>query len=160
MIKRGQIYFIRSNKKEEGTEQYANRPAVIVSNDKNNEHSSVYEIVYMTTKPKADLPTHFITNSALTKSTVLCEQINSVYKERIGEWIGELTQKEIEQLDKCLAISIGTELTESNKEVETLQQRVEETKERQKVAEKKAQTYKEMYEFLLRKQLGEVERSK
>ena len=34
------------------------RPAVIVSNDKNNAKSNTVEVVYMTTKPKTDLPTH------------------------------------------------------------------------------------------------------
>ena len=88
MIKRGDIYFIRDTRQSIGSEQKADRPAVIVSNDANNKHSGVYEVVYMTTQPKTDLPTHFITSSALRTSTVLCEQISSVYEERIGEWIG------------------------------------------------------------------------
>ena len=95
MIKRGDIYFIRDTRQSIGSEQKADRPAVIVSNDANNKHSGVYEVVYMTTQPKTDLPTHFITSSALRTSTVLCEQISSVYEERIGEWIGTLTPEEI-----------------------------------------------------------------
>ena len=35
-----------------GSEQRADRPAIIISNDRNNNHSSVYEVVYMTTQPK------------------------------------------------------------------------------------------------------------
>lgn len=76
MIKRGDIYFIRDTRQSIGSEQKADRPAVIVSNDANNKHSGVYEVVYMTTQPKTDLPTHFITSSALRTSTVLCEQIS------------------------------------------------------------------------------------
>lgn len=83
MIKRGDIYYIRDTRQSIGSEQRADRPAVIVSNNVNNKHSGVYEIVYMTTQPKTDLPTHFITQSALRPSTVLCEQINSIYEERI-----------------------------------------------------------------------------
>ena len=101
MIKRGDIYFIRDTRQSIGSEQKADRPAVIVSNDANNKHSGVYEVVYMTTQPKTDLPTHFITSSALRTSTVLCEQISSVYEERIGEWIGTLTPEEMKQLDEC-----------------------------------------------------------
>lgn len=97
MIKRGDIYFIRDTRQSIGSEQKADRPAVIVSNDANNKHSGVYEVVYMTTQPKTDLPTHFITSSALRTSTVLCEQISSVYEERIGEWIGTLTPEEMKQ---------------------------------------------------------------
>ncbi len=83
------------------------RPAVIVSNDKNNAKSNTVEVVYMTTKPKTDLPTHVYIESALRPSTLLCEQISTVSEERIGEWIGELTDDEVKELDVALAISLG-----------------------------------------------------
>lgn len=160
-IKRGEIYYIRDTRQAVGSEQRANRPAVIVSNNKNNTFGTVYEVVYMTTQPKTDLPTHFVTQSALRPSTVLCEQINSVYDERIGEWIGTLTPEEMKQLDRCLAISIGIktqpeekECREQPEETTALWQQLTEAVERQKAAEKQAATYKEMYEFLLSKRLG------
>ena len=46
-MKRGQIYYVRSNYREEGSEQRGGRPAVIVSNDKNNANSNTVEVVYM-----------------------------------------------------------------------------------------------------------------
>jgi mRNA interferase MazF len=153
MIKRGEIYYIRDIRQTTGSEQRADRPAVIISNNDNNKHSSVYEVVYMTTQPKTDLPTHFITASALRPSTVLCEQISSVYEDRIGEWIGTLTPEEMQQLDQCLAISIDIK-TGSGEETENLRQQLTEAEARQQAAEKQMQTYKEMYEFLLSKQLG------
>ena len=114
------------------------------------------EVVYMTTQPKTDLPTHFITSSALRTSTVLCEQISSVYEERIGEWIGTLTPEEMKQLDECLTVSVGinTKAEKEPAEMESLRQQLAEMADRQQVAEKQAKTYKEMYEFLLSKQLG------
>lgn len=155
MIKRGDIYYIRDTRQSIGSEQRADRPAVIVSNNVNNKHSGVYEIVYMTTQPKTDLPTHFITQSALRPSTVLCEQINSIYEKRIGEWIGTLTPEEMKALDQCLAISIDIK-ADSGKETESesIRQQLAEAEARQQAAEKQMQIYKEMYEFLLSKQLG------
>lgn len=50
-MRRGEIYYIESTYRETGSEQRGGRPAVIVSNDKNNENSEVVEVVYMTTKP-------------------------------------------------------------------------------------------------------------
>ena len=44
-MKRGQIYYVRSNYREEGSEQRGGRPAVIVSNDKNNANSNTVEVV-------------------------------------------------------------------------------------------------------------------
>ena len=61
MIKRGQIYFITSNRKEQGSEMWGDRPAVIVSCDELAETSPTVQLCYMTTRPKKDLPTHFIT---------------------------------------------------------------------------------------------------
>lgn len=106
-MKRGEIYFIKSTYREEGSEQRGDRPAVIVSNDLNNEHSDVVEVVYMTTKPKTDLPTHVFTRSALSPSTVLCEQVHSISTRRIGTWIGKLTKSELAAVDTALAISLG-----------------------------------------------------
>ena len=99
-MKRGEIYYIESTYRETG-----GRPAVIVSNDKNNENSEVVEVVYMTTKPKNDLPTHVFIRSAPSPSTVLCEQVNSVSVKRIGTLIGKLTKSEL--VDSALAISLG-----------------------------------------------------
>ena len=112
-MKRGEIYFISSNFKEEGSEQRADRPAVIVSNDKNNEHSEVVEIVYMTTRPKTDLPTHVFTRSALSPSTILCEQIHSISKHRVGTLIGKLTEGELQALNNALMISLDLDFGES-----------------------------------------------
>ena len=158
-IKRGDIYYIRDTRQSIGCEQRADRPAVIVSNDINNKHSGVYEVVYMTTQPKTDLPTHFITASALRPSTVLCEQISSVYEDRIGEWIGTLTPDEMKALDQCLAISIDLEAQPAagkqrvDEEIKNLRQQAADATERQQAAERQAAAYKEMYEFLLNKRL-------
>lgn len=106
-MKRGEIYYIESTYRETGSEQRGGRPAGIVSNDKNNENSEVVEVVYMTTKPKNDLPTHVFIRSALSPSTVLCEQVNSVSVKRIGTLIGKLTKSELAAVDSALAISLG-----------------------------------------------------
>ena len=51
-MKRGEIYYIESTYRETGSEQRGGRPAVIVSNDKNNENSEVVEVVYHQTKKR------------------------------------------------------------------------------------------------------------
>lgn len=114
-MKRGEIYYIRSTHQEEGSEQRADRPAVIVSNNKNNEHSETVEVVYMTTRPKNDLPTHVFTRSALSPSTILCEQVCTVSKSRAGTLIGKLTDTELQALDIALMISLGIDFGPSEK---------------------------------------------
>lgn len=106
-IHRGEIFYIsRGGASPRGSEQYADRPAVVVSNQQNNEHSGTVEVVYMTTQPKTDLPTHVIIRSTGRPSTVLCEQINSISVERIGSYIGEVSEREMENIDIALMISL------------------------------------------------------
>ena len=106
-MKRGDIYYITRGYDEEGSEQRAGRPAIIVSNDKCNEHSNVLEVVYLTTQTKTDLPTHVDIRSAPRSSIALCEQINSIYKDKFGEYIATCTEFEMAMIDAALAISLG-----------------------------------------------------
>lgn len=158
-MKRGQIYYVRSNYREEGSEQRGGRPAVIVSNDKNNAKSNTVEVVYMTTKPKTDLPTHIYIESALRPSTLLCEQISTVSEGRIGEWIGELTDDEVKELDVALAISLGMKCRPGQADADTLerlndlQMELERTKAELKEA-KSGPDYKLMYDQLIEKMLS------
>ena len=109
-VRRGEIYYIEKSYTQNGSEQADGRPAIIVSNDKCNKASSVVEVVYLTTQPKTDLPTHVEIRSARKPSTALCEQITSVYEDRIGSYIGKCTEREMETLDIALGISLGIDL--------------------------------------------------
>lgn len=109
-VKRGDIYYIVNNFQEEGSEQRAGRPAVVVSNDKGNQHSNVIEVVYLTTQPKTDLPTHIDIKSANRPSIALCEQISSVSKDRLGNYIGTCTKYELEMLNAGMMISLGIDI--------------------------------------------------
>lgn len=106
-MKRGEIYYIKSNYAETGNEIRGDRPAVIVSNDKCNEFSPVVEVVFLTTAPKKPLPTHVQIFSASRPSIVQCEQICSVAKERVENLQGKLSEEEMKAVNVALAISIG-----------------------------------------------------
>ena len=108
-MKRGEIYYIEKGYNEVGSEQRTGRPAIIVSNDKCNEHSAVVEVVYLTTQPKSDLPTHIDIRSTPKTSVALCEQISSVSKERVGQYVGQCSEYEMLMLEAALEISLGIE---------------------------------------------------
>ena len=105
-MKRGDIYYVLEGAYV-GSEQKAGRPAVIVSNETLNSKGGTVEIVFLTTKPKSRIPTHITIRSATYVSTALCEQITSVSKERIGEYVGTCTESEMLQIDIALKISLG-----------------------------------------------------
>lgn len=104
-MKRGEIYYIEKTV-QTGSEQSAGRPAIIVSNDRCNLFSEVVEIVFLTTAPKVDLPTHVTIRSSRKPSIALCEQVTSVATARIGGYIGTCTDTEMDAIDQALAISL------------------------------------------------------
>jgi mRNA interferase MazF len=127
-IRRGEIFYIARGGATNGSEQFADRPAVVVSNDENNKHSGVIEVVYMTTQPKTDLPTHVTVRSTGRLSTVLCEQVSSVSTDRVNNYIGQVSEQEMKNIDIALMISLqlsGREKT-SKQYNETIQKQQEE----------------------------------
>ena len=105
-IRRGEIFYIARGGATNGSEQFADRPAVVVSNDENNKHSGVIEVVYMTTQPKTDLPTHVTVRSTGRLSTVLREQVSSVSTDRVNNYIGQVSEQEMKNIDIALMISL------------------------------------------------------
>lgn len=128
-MKRGEVYYITSNWQEVGSEQRAGRLAVIVSNDNNNNSSEVVEVVYMTTSPKHNLPTHVFTQSTARDSTILCEQICSVSKERIGEYVCTLPEKDMQAVDNALLISLGLDVKQQEGMREPTEEELEKIRE-------------------------------
>lgn len=138
-VKRGDIFYIAPYYAV-GSEQYAGRPAIIVSNDMNNKHSETYEVVYLTTKEKQALPTHVNILSAPRESTALCEQIDTVAKERIGDCCGCVTSDEMAEVDIALTKSLAIE--QSPKENEQMAHELA-------LSKKECEVVREMYNSLL-----------
>lgn len=65
------------------------------------------EVVYLTSREKKLMPTHVRIKSSPIPSIALCEQIETVYKKRIGKYLAKATMDEMKQIDKALAVSIG-----------------------------------------------------
>lgn len=106
-IYRGDIFYISKGKtRTYGSEQEPDRPAVIVSNNTGNHFAPVVEVVYLTTQEKNQMPTHA---DVLCKvpSVALCEQIFTVHKDRLGDYIRSCTEEEMKGIDKALMVSLG-----------------------------------------------------
>ena len=105
-IKRGNIFYV-SRTPVIGHEQFSGRPAIIVSNNVLNKHTETVEVVYLTTQPKRDFPTHVPIRSAKYPSIALCEQVTTVSTERLGDLLGSCTADEMQAVDLALMESIG-----------------------------------------------------
>lgn len=106
-VRRGEIYYVDKFGTQTGSEQFSGRPAIIISNDENNKYSGTVEVVYLTSQPKKDLPTHVTIRSANQISVALCEQITTISKDKIGNYMTECTGEEMEEIDAALMISLG-----------------------------------------------------
>ena len=116
-IKRGDIWYVESSYAAVGSEQRPGRPAIDVSNNKNNQHSSTVEMVYLTTQPKHDLPTHVTIRSTNRVSTAICEQITTVAVERIGSYCGQATDEEMAAIDRAMLVSLGIQYGDAAEEI-------------------------------------------
>lgn len=108
-IKRGDIWYV-SKDNYTGCEQAAGRPAIIVSNEKNNACAEIVEVVYLTTQPKKDLPTHVLIRSSERESTALCEQITTVSVDHLLGYKGHLTPAEMTNVEVAMLISLELEV--------------------------------------------------
>ena len=94
-IKRGEIYSADFGTGF-GSEQGGVRPVLILQNNTGNKHSLTTIVAAITgRKTKAALPTHvaIMTSGLKTESTVLLEQIKTIDKARLGEYIGRCDSK-------------------------------------------------------------------
>ena len=151
-MKRGDIYYVeRSGLVEIGSEQHSGRPAIIVSNDLLNDNSEVVEIVYLTLSPKKPMPTHRQTTATGKLSTIICEQINTVSKSRLANYIGHIDDVEMLSIDNALKCSLGLISGEPRAAVGKLEQNAELVKltETLNDTRKELSFYKEMYDRLL-----------
>ena len=110
-IRRGDLYYAELDPIV-GSEQAGTRPVLVVSNDIGNQYSPVIVIVPITSRRigKKQLPTHVevkIPELLKNDSTALTEQIRTIDKLRLKEYIGSLPDCLMTAVDQALAISIG-----------------------------------------------------
>jgi mRNA interferase MazF len=108
---RGEIYYADLSPCI-GSEQGGHRPVLIIQNNVGNEHSSTVIIASITSSRKPYLPTHVGIKAKATglpkDSTVLCEQIRTVDKQRLYSHCGYVDKNTMAQkIDKALLISLN-----------------------------------------------------
>lgn len=91
-----------------GSEQRPGRPGIIVSNDEDNAHLNTVQIVYLTSKEKLPRPTH-VKVVCRVLSTALCEQLYTVDKMRLGNYIRSCTDAEMAEIERGLMAALGIE---------------------------------------------------
>ena len=114
-IKRGTIVKYNFKPKDGSSVQAGIRPALVISNDIGNAHSTIVMIAAITSKiKKMKMPTHIIVNNdednncGLTeRSMCMLEQITTIDKTEIVSVVGSVSQSVMTDIDKAIAISFG-----------------------------------------------------
>lgn len=99
-FERGEIYWVRVDGGW-GSETGVGRPGLIITNDRVNVAVDCVTIAWMTTQPK-DKPWDIMTNATGKRSYVMCNNINTVDKARLGKCIGVLPPDEMRQVEDAL----------------------------------------------------------
>lgn len=180
VVKRGQMYYIHKRPPfKESRELYpkGGRPAIIVSRDEDNFMSGTVNVVYLTSGHNIQFlrDTQFkLTGGKMIRSVAKCEQIDTVDKQCLGDYIGDCNAEELDLLNKalCLSLNICTgvensvESVERDKEVKAMQAHIDqltaENADLRKMCagasntnyKEEAERYKQMYQDLVRTLAG------
>ena len=109
MIKRGDVYYADLSPVV-GSEQGGVRPVVVVQNDKGNRYSKTIIVAPISKKmSKPPIPTHviFSDDSLSYVSMILCEQLRTIDKKRLGQWICTLDEKTLEKINRAIRVSLS-----------------------------------------------------
>lgn len=112
-IRRGDIFYANLDPVI-GSEQGGERPVLIIQNDKGNQHSPTVIVAAVTSRvnKKKSLPTHIhIECAALAKDSIaLLEQIRTIDKQRLTEYVGRASSESMERIDKSFLFSVGVKV--------------------------------------------------
>jgi mRNA interferase MazF len=108
---RGNVYLVDLGHSI-GSVQEGVRPCVVISNDANNLFSQIVQVIPFTSTIKNDLPIHYILLAQKHKfldvdSMALTEQITTISKEQILQYIGTLDKRDMENILLRLDIQLG-----------------------------------------------------
>lgn len=107
---RGEVYIADLHKDGKHV-QYGRRPVLIIQNDKGNSFSPTTIVVPFTRmRDKPLLPTHVTVREDLLKPSIaLCEQILTISKLQIGEYICRLKPETMRKINEAIKISLSLE---------------------------------------------------
>ena len=113
VYRRGDIYFADLDPVV-GSEQGGTRPVIVIQNDTGNKHSPTMIVATVTTRirKKENMPTHLLIkdNPAFREASVVqLEQIRTIDKCRIDNYLGKVTPHEMVAIEKALSISLAME---------------------------------------------------
>lgn len=107
-VKRGNVYLADLNPIV-GSEQGGERPVIVIQNNVGNRYSPTSIVVPVSSRVyKKDLPVHVkLRSECLPKQSIaLLEQVRTIDKRRIKEYVGRVTRREMREIERALYVSL------------------------------------------------------
>lgn len=115
LISRGDLYWallsdVDTSKSADDNVQKGRRPVVVVQNNAGNIYSQTVIVAPITSRHKKMLPVHVAVTKEETglplDSVVLLEQITTINKNQLSNFIGKVNLNTMQRIDKAIEISI------------------------------------------------------
>lgn len=111
-VKRGDVYYADFGSVEDavGHELAKKRPVLIIQNNLSNKKSTTTICLCLSTKVKPGLPyhVHFSDFNIVSRESDICaEQIKTIDQCRLEQYLGNVGNAVMEQVDKALILSLG-----------------------------------------------------
>lgn len=94
-----------------GNEIGKTRPALVISNDRNNEFAGTITIIPITSKTEEIFPFEVFISKEESNlpmdSKIKCNQIRTVDKKRLIRLIGSISREKIKEVEKAILIHLG-----------------------------------------------------
>lgn len=112
-IKRGEIWLVTLDPTV-GSEVKKTRPAVIISNDLNNQYANTVTVVPVSDRGAKVYPFEVSlrkkTDLVKKDSKVLCSQVRTVDQSRLVKSFGKIGKNKIAEIEQALLIHLGIEV--------------------------------------------------
>lgn len=112
-MKKGEIYWTNLNPTI-GSEISKNRPAVLVSNDINNEYADTITVLPVTSNIQKIYPYEVFLKAGEgnleNDSKVKANQIRTIDKRRLSEKIGKVSKAKMQEIEKAILIHLDIKI--------------------------------------------------
>ena len=114
IIKRGDVFYADLDPII-GSEQGGVRPVLVVQNNVGNKYSPTVIVLPISSAKKTKMPTHiriFGSKMLSENSVIMAEQIRTIDRNRLKDYVGSVDLEVMEKVDKAIKISIGVNVNE------------------------------------------------
>lgn len=116
LIKRGEVYWVNLSlpgvkEKAKGIihELQGTHPAVIISNNQQNIYSPLITVIPLTSQLDKVYPFEVLTKINNQKGKTLTDQITTIDKKRLGNYLGQLDKPIMKQIQEALHLTLAFE---------------------------------------------------